>query len=369
MAVSIIQGARIAGLVSCLPERREDTADLATRFGEATAARIAKATGIEARRLAAPDQCASDLAEAAARDLMDGLGWEPGAIDLLVFVSQTPDHVLPATACLLHRRLGLERRCAAFDLSLGCSGFVYGLWSVGALLATLPAGARALLLVGDTTSRLIDPLDRSVAPLFGDAAAAVALVRDGQAGPMTFDLGSDGAGAPYLMVPGGGMRRPAAEPAAPATLFMDGTQVFAFTLREVPRSIAATLEAAEWSIADVDHIVLHQANAQMIRHLGQRIGARPERMVLALADVGNTSSASIPLALTQALAATLTGPRADGGGCRLLLSGFGTGWSWGTVALACPPLAVCRTIALEEGGRSRPSPAPPFALDPDKTKS
>lgn len=352
MAASIITGIRIAGIVSCLPGRREGVADLAERFGAEAAERVAKATGIATRRLAGSGQCTSDLVEAAAGDLLAGLGWDASTVDLLIVVTQTPDHLLPATACLLQQRLGLGRHCAAFDVGLGCSGYVYGLWLAGALLAALPAGARALVLAGDTTSRLVDRHDRTVAPLFGDAGTATALVRDATAGPMAFDLGSDGTGAPYLMVAGGGMRHPhGADADAGPRLAMDGTQVFAFTLREVPGSIAATLALAGWTIGEVDHVVLHQANAQMIRHLGQRIGARPEQIVLALAEVGNTSSASIPLALTTALAGTLTAPLfdrplSDRRPVRLLLSGFGVGWSWGTVALTCPPLGLCRTVEL-----------------------
>ncbi|MCG5238497.1 3-oxoacyl-ACP synthase III family protein [Azospirillum doebereinerae] len=342
MVASVLDGVALRGVVGCVPERRETVADLALRFGEDAAARIAKATGIEARHLVDPDQCTSDLAEAAAHRLLDGLGWEPSSVDLLVLVTQTHDHVLPGSGALLHHRLGLRKGAAVLDLTQGCSGFVYGLWTASALLKS--AGHRALLIVGDTTSRLIDPSDRAVAPLFGDGAAAVALETAADAGPMVFDLGSDGAGAPYLTAAGGAMRHPG----TPARLFMDGTQVFAFTLREVPASVRAALDGAGWSMAEVDHLVLHQANAQMIRHLAQKLGATPEQTVLALSGLGNTSSASIPLALTEALAAPLMAERR-----RLLLSGFGVGWSWGSVALSAGPLTLCATVVLP--GRKYPA--------------
>ncbi|CAO3432816.1 3-oxoacyl-ACP synthase III family protein [Azospirillum doebereinerae] len=342
MVASVLDGVALRGVVGCVPERRETVADLALRFGEDAATRIAKATGIEARHLADPDQCTSDLAEAAARRLLDGLGWEASSVDLLVLVTQTHDHVLPGSGALLHHRLGLRKGAAVLDLTQGCSGFVYGLWTASALLKA--AGRRALLIVGDTTSRLIDPSDRTVAPLFGDGAAAVALETAADAGTMVFDLGSDGAGAPYLTAAGGAMRHPD----TPARLFMDGTQVFAFTLREVPASVRAALDGAGWSMADVDHLVLHQANAQMIRHLAQKLGATREQTVLALTGLGNTSSASIPLALTEALAGPLMAERR-----RLLLSGFGVGWSWGSVALSVGPLALCTTVVLP--GRKYPA--------------
>jgi len=340
MPIARIPNIRLRGIVSALPEGREDLAGLAARFGEDQARRLAAATGISARHLAADGQCTSDLAVPAAERLLDRLGWSRDSVDVLIFVTQTPDHPLPATACLAQNRLGLSRRCAAFDLSLGCSGYVYGLWTAASLLNGL-GGGRALLLAGDTTSRLLDAGDRSVAPLFGDAATASALEVEPGAPPLTFDLGTDGAGAPYLIVPGGGMRDPDG-----GRLFMDGTQVFAFTLREVPNAVARTLAAAGWTAGDVDRFVLHQANEMMIRRLGQKIGAGADRLVVALAGHGNTSSASIPLAMTEALATELTARP-----LRLLLSGFGVGWSWATAAMETAPLTVCGTVGIDAEGR------------------
>jgi len=344
MAGSRVDGIEIAGIVSCIPERSEGLADLAARFGGDFARRVGAATGIEQRPMAPYDVCTSDLAFAAAQRLLTRLDWSPESIDLCILVTQTGDQPLPATAALLHRRLGLTKACAAFDLGLGCSGYVYGLWTAAALLRSMPGGRRGLLLAGDTTVRLCDPQDRSVAPLFGDAATATALVTgtptevetDADV-PWVVRFGTDGAGAPYLAVEAGGLRRPDAA----ARLSMDGTQVFAFTLREVPDNIRATLRDVGWSVEDADYFVLHQANAQMLRHLGSKLGARPDQVPIALARFGNTSSASVPLALTEALAQPLmTGRR------RLVLSGFGVGWSWATAALAAGPLRVCETMVL-----------------------
>lgn len=340
MVASVIDGVALAGIVACVPERRETVEDLAARFGEDAARRIAKATGIEARHLVPPHQCTSDLAEAAARRLLDRLGWDAASVDLLVMVTQTHDHIMPASGFRLHHRLGLGKGAAVLDLTLGCSGYVYGLWTAAAMLKAA-GGRRALLIAGDTTSRVLDPDDRTVSPLFGDAATATALDIDSAARPMAFALGSDGAGAPYLTVRGGALR----EPDAPAHLFMDGTQVFAFTLREVPDNVRAVLDLAGWGMEAVDHLVLHQANAQMIRHLAQKLGATPAQTVLGLAGFGNTSSASIPLALASELGAPLRS-----GAARLLLSGFGVGWSWGSAAVTAGPLAVCETMLLSPDG-------------------
>lgn len=334
MVASTVRGVAIRGVVSRLPAVVEGAEAMAARFGADAARRIADATGIENRRLVSPGQCFSDLAHDAAAALLADLQWSADSVDILIVVTQTPDHVLPGVAPLLQDRLGLSRATAAFDVGLGCSGYVYGLWLAAHLLAG-GAGRRALLAVGDATSQLVDPMDRATAPLFGDAAAVTALERDPAASPMAFSLGTDGAGAPYLTAAGGARRRPDEQP----RLFMDGTQVFAFTLREAPPSMAAALAAAEKTVADMDYVVLHQANKQMIERLARKVGATPAQTVVALADCGNVSSASIPLALTTALAGPLTaGPR------RLLLSGFGVGWSWGAAVAEVGPVAACRTL-------------------------
>lgn len=337
MAQARIQGIALRGIISALPANTQDVSDLARRFGAEQAERIATATGIHCRHIARPDQCLSDLALPAARALLAGLGWAADSIDLLIVVTQTPDHPLPATACLLQNTLGLGRHCAAFDMGLGCSGYIYGLWNVASLLAGMGRG-RALLVAGDITSRTLDADDRSTAPLFGDAATVTALEYDPTAGELVVDLGTDGAGAPYLIKQQGGQRCPDGPP-----LFMDGTQVFAFTLREVPKAIAAALAAAGLTMAQIDHVVLHQANEMMLKRLGQKIGATTDQLVLALRDRGNTSSASIPLAISDTL-----GDRLAEAPNRLLLSGFGVGWSWGTAVWSLGPLkGPCRTLILD----------------------
>ncbi|MFV3076224.1 3-oxoacyl-ACP synthase III family protein [Niveispirillum fermenti] len=339
MAQARIHAIALRGIVSALPTTVEGEAEMAARFGADQARRIAAATGIRQRHIIGPDQCMSDLAVPAAHALLADLGWLAGTIDLLITVTQTPDHPLPATACLLQQRLGLGRHCAAFDVGLGCSGYVYGLWLAASLLSGMGRG-RCLLVAGDTTSRTLDRDDRSVAPLFGDAASVTALEFDPGAGMLTIDAGTDGTGAPYLIQPGGGARRPDG-----GKLFMDGTQVFAFTLREVPKAIAATLAAADCDIRMMDHVVLHQANEMMVRRLGQKIGADTGQMVMALADRGNTSSASIPLAICDTLGPSLRSDRRH-----LLLSGFGVGWSWATAVWQVGPVDTCRTILVDRDG-------------------
>jgi 3-oxoacyl-[acyl-carrier-protein] synthase-3 len=326
--LSRVAGVAIRGLAAAVPARVETLDELAAEFGDDAARRIADATGIEARHVVASGQGLLDLARPAVAKLLERLRWEAGEIDALIVVTQTGEHILPAASCVLQNALGLPKRTAAFDLNLGCSGYVYGLWNLASLFATSEI-RRAVLVVGDVTSTLCGLHDRNVRPLFGDAVVATALERDETAPPMCFALGSDGAGAPYLTAPRNG------------TLFMDGTQVFALTLREVPANVTEALKLAGWTIDDVAHFVLHQANAMMLRRLGSKLGIPADRLVIALDRFGNTSSASIPLAMVSALATPLgAAPQ------RLLLSGFGVGWSWGSAAITCGKLDAIELLEV-----------------------
>lgn len=322
---------RLAGIVAALPETLEANTDLGGRFGAETMAKIIASTGIE-RRPVAGRQTVAGMGEAAARHLLDQLGWEASSIGLVVVVTQTPDYPLPATSCLLQQRLGLSQGVAAFDLGLGCSGFVYALSVVASMLANGVA-RRALLIAGDVTTSMIQSDDRALLPLFGDAVVATALEAGDGSEKLAMDLGTDGTGAPYLTSRSGGR----AEPGEPR-LVMDGVQVMAFSLREVAPSIARVLGAADRTIETASHVVLHQANSFMLKRLGDKIGARPEQLVLALRDYGNTSSASIPLALASSLS--------DGtpDELRLLLSGFGVGWSWASAYWPTPAPSIFAII-------------------------
>lgn len=339
-----LSGVRLAGVVSAAPARRIDNAHFTDRFGDDAVRDVTKMTGVETRYWVSPGQTTADLCEAAAGRLLERLQWPADSIDALIFVSQTPDQRLPATACVLQARLGLPRHCQAFDVGLGCSGYVYGYWLASALVN---AGlSRVLLLAGETSSRLLDPDDRGTALLFGDAGAATAIARDPQAPATTFVLGTDGGGAANLIVPAGGFRDPAPDPRRPdsfdpAHLYMDGGEVFAFTLRAVPRLVADLLSHAGCSVAEVDAFVLHQANRFMLNHLAKKIGARPEQTPINIDRFGNTSSATLPLVLTTDLAERLTA-----GPMRLALVGFGVGYSWGAALLQTDRLGCAETLYL-----------------------
>jgi 3-oxoacyl-[acyl-carrier-protein] synthase-3 len=253
-------------------------------------------------------------------------------------------------------RLGLSKGCAAFDVGLGCSGYVYGLWIVSSIMAA-SGFKRALLLAGDQSTCTSSSRDRSTALLFGDAGTATALELDDTASPMTFSLGTDGRGWNKLIIPtglqfsrtprttatseskesAGGNWRSAEE------LYMDGAEIFAFTLREVAPMVREVLAAAKLSAGDIDHFVLHQANRFMINHLVKSMKLPLDRVPLSLQEYGNTSSASIPLTINARLGVEIASRK-----LQLLLAGFGVGYSWGACALDCGPIVAPPVIEVED---------------------
>jgi 3-oxoacyl-[acyl-carrier-protein] synthase-3 len=333
--VATLKGVRVAGIASTVPSEVMTAAQTASQLNlsENETRKLVKMTGIAQRRVASSGLCTSDMAAQSAQELLDSLGWAPDTIDALVFVSQTPDYALPATACILQEQLGLSSHCAAFDVSLGCSGYVYGLWIVASLVAS-GSVKRALLLAGDTSSQLCSPDDRSTVFLFGDAASATAIEHCADAPPMTFVLGTDGRGKEFLIHRGSGSRN--LLPTESSGLSMDGGEVFAFTLDVVPPLINDLLQAAGWTLDDIDFFVPHQANQYILEHLAKSIGIPRQKLTLSLDEFGNTSVASIPLTVTSRLADSL------GGGTRqrLVLAGFGVGWSWAGVALQMDSVMV-----------------------------
>ena len=282
MTIATVYGVRIAGLASATPQMRSTVEDVAMEFGEEIAQKISETTGVQTRHIAGETLCTSDLCVAAAEKLLDDLGWESDTISLLIFVSQTHDYILPATAASVHGRLGLPKSCSAFDINLGCSGYVYGLWTISQLMGS-GLFNRALLLVGDTSSHLVSTKDRSAAPIFGDAGSATALEKNHNAQPMYFDLGTDGTGTEHLIVPAGGCRIPHSNQTSEMiedkngnirsdnNLYMNGTEIFTFTLREVPPMLRRVMDATQWTFDEVDAFVFHQANLFILNHLVKRM--------------------------------------------------------------------------------------------------
>lgn len=325
----IVKQVRIKGIACAVPTHVQEVAALSDAFGTDEVNKIISSTGVE-RRHVVSEECASDLCVAAAERLIADLAIDRSTIDTLIFVSQTHDFTLPATACVLQQRLNLPIHTAAFDVALGCSGYVYGMWLAASLLSG-GGSKRALLLVGDTISKIAAPTDRSVAALFGDAGSATVLEFDPTAPDMPFVLGTDGRGAKNLIVPAGGYRDRGGMSTqtseegvrGPYDLYMNGAEIFAFTLARVPPLVAALHALDETGSKPIDHYVFHQANRFMLEHLVKKMKLPKEKVVLDVKDVGNTSCASIPLAIS--LHQGKAGGYVSG---RLMLAGFGVGYSW-----------------------------------------
>lgn len=348
MALSKIKNIRLDGVAACVPRARKTTAEYADLTPE-DRVKFSKTTGIEERRVASAEQCMSDFCQTAAERLLADLKWDRSEVELLVCVTQTPDYPIPATGILLQHRLGLSKECMAFDINLGCSGYTYGLLVAASLLNSL-GRKKALLLVGDTSSKITHERDRTAAPLFGDAGTATALSFDPTAPEMHFDMHSDGGGAEAIIIRGGGARAPlTAETLQPRELEggiiravtnveLNGVEIFNFGLREVPATITAVLQSGECQIADVDQFVFHQANRLMNEMIRKKAKIPEDKCPYSLKRFGNTSCSSIPLTLVTECRTALLARRQ-----RLVLSGFGVGLSWGTTlvevqGIACPEL-------------------------------
>ena len=342
----------LRGISSAIPDQCLGPEVWDERFGIEEASRISESIGVSSRPVVPEGICASDLCYEAAEDLLESLNWERDTIEAVLFVSQTPDHPLPATACILQNRLGLPTSSIAFDVNLGCSGYVYGL-SIATQFISSNSVNRALLLVGDTLSHLVSEQDKSTGLLFGDAGTATAIERQDGAPDMKFQLGTDGGGMQHLIVPAGMSRlRRCRETSlrqedeggslrSPEELFMDGAEVFSFTLTRVPRLVRSVLDNAGWTMDEVDAVVMHQANEFMLNHLAKRVKVPPEKLILAMESFGNTSCASIPLAINAKMREQISQRP-----MKLLLVGFGVGWSWGAVTITCGPIAVPEVVSV-----------------------
>jgi len=332
--------AAIADLAGYLPATVLDNEELGRLYPGWGADKIFEKTGIRQRRIAAPHETAGDLAFHAAEALFARGRIEREQVDFVILCTQAPDHVLPTTACILQHRLGLATGIGALDVNLGCSGFVYCL-SLARGLVDSGAARCVLVLTADTYSKYIHPLDKSVRTLFGDGAAATAVVaRDGREreeqapiGPFVF--GTDGRGAGKLIVEAGGFRTPRSADTARETsdesgnvrsqehLYMAGADIMAFSLREVPRAAAALLDKAQVAREAIDYFVLHQANRFMLESLRKKMGVDPERFPIHVEECGNTVSSTIPLALVAMREQGCFATRKT-----LMLLGFGVGFSW-----------------------------------------
>jgi 3-oxoacyl-[acyl-carrier-protein] synthase III len=315
----------ITGLGCRVPERVITNDELSTMM-DTNDEWIRERTGIRERRIAAPEEALSDLCLPACRDALAQAGLDAGEIDLIIVATVTPDMAFPSTGAILADELGAHD-AAAYDLSAGCTGFMYAVAQGYGMLAGGLA-QKALIVGGDVLSRILDWSDRSTAVLFGDGAGAVVLEQVPAGGFLGFELGADGSGGPQLYVPAGGSRSPATEETVAERMHfvkMNGREVFKFATRVLVSSAEAVLAECGRSIEDVDVYVPHQANVRIIEHARQKLGIPEEKTVIDVDRYGNTSSGSIPLALADATADGRLRP-----GQLVLMTGMGAGLTWGS---------------------------------------
>jgi 3-oxoacyl-[acyl-carrier-protein] synthase III len=320
--------ASITGIGAYVPERVLTNDELAGMM-DTSDEWIVSRTGIRERRIAAPEQALSDLCRPAAEQALEQAGATAAEIDLLIVATVTPDMAFPSTGAILADELGAPD-AAAYDLSAGCTGFMYALAQAYGMLAGELA-AKALVVGGDVLSKILDWHDRRTAVLFGDGAGAVVIERVGDGGFLGFELGADGSGGPQLYLPAGGSRTPAsAETVAERQHFvqMNGREVFKFATRVLVTSAEAILAECGRRVDDVDVYIPHQANVRIIDYASRKLGIPEEKVVMNVQRYGNTSSGSIPLALAEAADEERFEP-----GALVLMTGMGAGLTWGSALM------------------------------------
>jgi 3-oxoacyl-[acyl-carrier-protein] synthase-3 len=315
----------ITGVGANVPDRVMTNEEL-SKLVDTTDEWIVVRTGIRERRIAREDEALSDMALPAARTALAQAGVDPADIDLLIVATVTPDMAFPATAAILADELG-ALDAAAYDLSAGCTGFMYGIAQAYGMLAG-GVCRRALVVGGDVLSKIVDWSDRTTCIVFGDGAGAVVMERVEQGGFLGFELGTDGSGGMQLYLPAGGSRTPtSAETVACNGHFvhMNGREVFKFATRVLVSSAEKLLDQLGLTVDDIDLYVPHQANIRVIKHAVERLGIPEEKVVVNVERYGNTSSGSIPLALADAVR-----DRRVNKGDIVLMTGMGAGLTWGS---------------------------------------
>lgn len=352
MANLIFHNIGIQGIAAAVPKNTINNYEYTEHFPKEDVKEIVDKTGVKERRFAEFGTCASDLCFAAANQLFDDLQIDKSEIDALIFISQTADYRMPATSIILQHKLGLPKKTMAFDINLGCSGFVYGL-SVAYSLMQQPSFNKILVLDGETRSRIYSPKDRKTAFLFGDAGIAAIIEKDDKYGISHFSLGSDGSKESLIKVDAGGYRNPStAETLTEKVVdeygnirsdehgYMNGADVFNFVLLEIPKDIKNLLVTSQETTKTIDHFVFHQANSYMNDYLKNKMKLPEEKVPFSIEKFGNTSSVSIPLTIALKLKNELFGNK------KLLLSGFGVGMSWASAVIQTSDCKISEIVEI-----------------------
>ncbi len=333
MAKLYFENVGITAMAATVPSYTINNLEYTNYFPPEVAKQVIEKIGVYQRRFANTGVCSSDLCFAAAEKLISDNNIDRSEIDLLLFISQTPDYRMPATSVILQNRLGLSHDTIAFDLTLGCSGFIYGLAVIYSMMEHSQL-RKALLLDGETRSRIYSPKDRQAAFLFGDGAAAALIKRSSEYGKSFFSINSDGSKEDLIKIKAGGYRFPTSIDTMKERIvdengnirsdehgYMNGSEVFTFVIKEVPSDIRQILEISGNSISDIDYFVFHQANLFINTHLAKKLKLESDKVPSTIEKYGNTSSVSIPLTMVSELKGKLQNKK-------VLMSGFGVGMTW-----------------------------------------
>ncbi|MDM1039137.1 3-oxoacyl-ACP synthase III family protein [Myroides odoratimimus] len=342
----------ILGISACVPKNVINNYEYTEYFSKEDVKDVVDKIGVIERRFVSEDQCSSDLCFVAAEKLIEDLEINKEEIDLLIFVSQTPDYRMPATAISLQNRLGLSKSTMAFDISLGCSGFIYGLSTVYAFMQS-GNFKKALLLNGETRSKVYSAKDRKTAFLFGDAGSAVIVEYNEKYRESYFSLNSDGSLEDLIKIEGGGYRQMSSTQTIEEKVIddygnirnaeqgvMKGADVFNFVLKEVPSDFKRLISFGNINIASVDYFVFHQANEFMNSYLAKKLKVNVSKVPSSIAKFGNTSSVSIPLTIVSELKNKLEGRK------EIFLAGFGVGMSWGCASIVLNDCFVSSIVEI-----------------------
>lgn len=348
MAICRFKKVGIRAMAACVPSRKELNKQLIDIMPAEEVEKVINSVGIVERRVTEEDVMASDLCFKAAKKLMEDNHIDPESIDMLLFMSQVSDYRMPATSCILQERLGLSKNCAAMDLSLACSGYVYSL-SCAMAYASIEGIDRVLLLDGEALTKVVNPKDKVNAPLYGDAGTAT-LVEKGDYDESIFILHTDGKGEDAVKI-AAGMRNPISEESlkvkerengnyrSDLEIYMDGMDVFNFAIKEVPKGIKEILNETGKTLEDIDFVVYHQSNRFMTDFFTKKLKINPDKIPYSLDRYGNTSSASIPLTIVSELKDSLIDHKS------LMMCGFGAGLSWATAII---PFSDCKISSIIE---------------------
>lgn len=320
----------IKGIATFFPEKTITNEQISEKFPEWNSQKILDKIGVQKRFISNENQFTSDLATQALNKLISEYNIEKNDIDFLIVCTQTPDYILPTTACLVQQKSQLPTHCAAIDINQGCSGYVYGLSLANGLIAS-GNFKNVVLITADTYSKYIHPTDKGNISIFGDGATATLISNNGYLKIGQFTLGSDGSGAENLIIKNSGTHLTKNQMFGENPddyLYMNGSKIFNFVVKYIPPVILKNLEDNQKTLEDIDLFVFHQANTFMLEKVRQEIGIPSEKFVIEMLDYGNTVSSTIPIALKEHFSKFPEKPKKY-----IQLAGFGVGYSWGAVCL------------------------------------